>query len=83
MMLDDTALFEHASPTTLEVDPRGRELLQMRLNAQFEGLDRLNNIETSQAYRLEGELQFEELRDYPVRLRGFLHPVPGQPGRYR
>ncbi|MEM7052974.1 MAG: hypothetical protein AAF446_00355, partial [Pseudomonadota bacterium] len=82
MRLGETVLFENASPRTLEIDPRGRESLQMMLNVNFDGLDQLQRIETSQAYELEGKLQFENLRDYPLRLRGFLHPVPGQPGRF-
>ena len=83
MVLGDTPLFEHASPRTLEIDPRGREALELVLNANYDGLEILNAIETSQVYRLEGKLEFSDIRDYPVRLRGFLHPVPGQPGRYR
>ena len=83
MSFEDTQLFETVWSSTLDIDPRGRESLRITTDADSEGLDLLQGTETARAYRLRGLLQFEDLSSYPLNLRGFLHPVPGQPGRYR
>ena len=83
MSFDETMLFETEWSTSLDLDPRGRESLRITIDAEAEGLALLQSTETARAYELRGLLQFEDLQDFPVNLRGFLHPVPGQPGRYR
>lgn len=83
MAFDDTLLFETVSSGSLDIGPRGRESLRIATEAYGEGLELLQSTETARAYQLRGLLEFEDLRSYPLNLRGFLHPVPGQPGRYR
>ena len=74
-------------PLNLEIAPRGRESLDLRLPASGTALGLLGELDAgdrpSLRYALDGRLQIADSRDARVKRNGFLHPVPGRPGRYR
>jgi len=83
LFLEDTLVFDVIWSTSLDISPRGRESIIVSVEAEPAGIEALQSIKTSGAYQLEGELEFESLNKHSVEVRGFLHPVPGQAGRYR
>lgn len=87
LTLDGVELEPRDWPMNLEIGPRGREALDLRLPASGAALGLLGELDdgdrTSLRYALEGELLIADGRDARVDRNGFLHPVPGRPGRYR
>jgi len=83
LSLDDRVILDLTAPLNLQIGPRGRESLVLTTTPKPGGQQALEAIEQSAAYRMVGRLEFESLRTYRLEQEGFLHPVPGQPGRYR
>ncbi|MGY6554067.1 MAG: hypothetical protein ACXIUM_06055 [Wenzhouxiangella sp.] len=76
-----------------EIGARGREILNLRGAGLAEGLQRLDELEPqpgansetprSLAWQMQISLSDERGRSRDSEASGFLHPVPGQPGRFR
>lgn len=76
-----------------EIGARGREVLTLRGQGLVDGLQRLDQLEPqsspdrealrSLAWQMEISLIDERGRGRDSEVSGFLHPVPGQPGRFR
>ncbi|MDT8409290.1 MAG: hypothetical protein RQ741_06800 [Wenzhouxiangellaceae bacterium] len=85
--LEDSELFSDSWPLRLDIGSRGRENVRLQSRASDRGAARLGALDrgeaASVAYRLLGELVLSNQSNVKVEQRGFLHPVPGQPGRYR
>jgi len=85
--LDGQRPMTRALALDLDIAPRNRERVQIRLESAPETIHLLESLDAGErtrlAYRLEGELQLRERRPTRTRIEAFLHPVPGQPGRYR
>lgn len=88
---DELVQLTHAPD--FEIGPRGRDVLRLRGTGQAAGLSRLDQLEpepgtrTAQArsiaWRMQVSLTDERGRTRDTEITGFLHPVPGQPGRFR
>ena len=85
--LDDKTLFMSQWPLDVEIAARGRERIRLEVTGGLAGLEALDELtggaRVSLPYRLDGELFHDRGRSTEVDRRGFLHRVPGQPGRYR
>jgi len=77
-----------------ELGPRGREVLVLRGPGQDAGLRTLDRLEPAAAqndvialgsidWSMDLRLNDERGRSRTTESSGFLHPVPGQPGRFR
>ena len=87
LTLDRLELEPREWPLTLVVGPRNREALELRLPASGAALGTLGEIDSGERsslpYTLIGQLRIDEGRDARINRTGYLHPVPGRPGRYR
>ena len=67
--------------------PRGRELVTLDAPATPAGAEILSAAGQSGRAGLPFELSsafvIEDMRDAEIGQKGFLHPVPGQPGEFR
>lgn len=72
---------------TLDLPPRNREAIELRLPAPSAVLDELQALERGDrgplAYTLDGRWSLDGSRDGEIERSGYLHPVPGRPGRFR
>lgn len=72
---------------TLSIAPRGREIIRLTTQANSATDEILNALSEQRGQSLPYQLTltFEGRRASrsPVEQNGFLHPVPGQPGRFR
>ena len=87
MSLDQTRLFSSEWPMPLTIGARGRERITLEAPASRDGASRLSELAGelagSLAYQLESRLVLQGQRDAKNRKSDFLHPVPGQPDRFR
>ena len=87
LVIDDRAPLPHELGLQLDIAPRNRERVVVRLDPRPDLVDALSALDRDMlprlTYRLEGELQLRERRNSGFRLDDFLHRVPGQPGRFR
>lgn len=85
--LDGQSIGARDWPLTLQIGARNREPIELRLPATGAALGLLGELESGERrslpYRLEGRLAIDGQRDARIERDGFLHPVPGRPGRYR
>ena len=85
--LDGAPLTTARRETPLVVSARGREVLRLRVPAERAGLARLDRLGSGQVTRLpwtmDLTLGIDGGRDRETRTEGWLHPVPGQPDRFR
>ncbi|MGY6588685.1 MAG: hypothetical protein ACXIUB_10435 [Wenzhouxiangella sp.] len=81
------AHFESSLPLSLNISARGRENLRLTATADSATLAALAALadERGQSLPYQLTLTFDGRRASrtPVEQSGFLHPVPGQPGRFR
>ena len=79
--------FENILPLTLNISARGRENLRLTVTADSATQAALLALadERGQSLPYQLTLTFDGRRASrtPVEQNGFLHPVPGQPGRFR
>lgn len=87
LSLDAIEIEAQEWPLDLVIGPRNREAIELRLPASgaIQGaLTELDDgLRPSLPYTLDGELRIVDQRDARIDRGGFLHPVPGRPGRYR
>ncbi|MBL37162.1 MAG: hypothetical protein CMP07_02015 [Xanthomonadales bacterium] len=87
MRIDGTELFNAAWQLDLDMGPRGRELVTLDAPATPAGAEILSAAGQSGRAGLPFELSsafvIEDMRDAEIGQKGFLHPVPGQPGEFR
>lgn len=85
--VDGADLFDREWPLDLDIGARGRERLNLETAALEAGLEKLRTLPESNrmriSYRLRGEATFDRNRVDAIDRSGFLHPVPGRPGRFR
>ncbi len=91
----DQRLLSVAHEPDFEITPRGREILTLRGIGEPEGLSLLDRFDPDAAARenqeplrridwtMQVQLSDERGRARTTEASGFLHPVPGQPGRFR
>ncbi len=81
------ARFEGVFPQAINIPARGRESLRLSATADSPVLEALQALDQSRGQSLpyQIKLTFDGRRAgrNPVEQVGFLHPVPGQPGRFR
>ncbi|NKI34925.1 LEA type 2 family protein [Wenzhouxiangella sp. XN79A] len=74
-------------PLALVIGPRSREAVELRLAASDAVLGAFEALQRGErqplAYELSGRWTSEGSRDGRIQRSGFLHPVPGRPGRFR
>lgn len=87
LVLDGQPLAAGSRELTLRISARGRETLRFSLPAEPDGLEALQRLAKGGANRLPWTLQArlttEGGRDRVTEAEGWLHPVPGQPDRFR
>ncbi|MGK7294928.1 MAG: LEA type 2 family protein [Candidatus Wenzhouxiangella sp. M2_3B_020] len=87
MRVEGELLLDEDWPLALDIGPRLREHVRLEASARGDAVRRLENImaerDASIAFRLTGELRIDGIDDSGRSVRGFLHPVPGQPGQFR
>jgi LEA14-like dessication related protein len=87
LTLDGVPLASGRRDTALMISANGREVLRIALPAEARGLDRLDRLSTGDAARLPWTMNLalgiSEGPDRRTRTEGWLHPVPGQPDRFR
>lgn len=95
LRLNEEALLDLTHTPDIEISPRGREVLRVRgpgLPAGQAILDQMNPESaaaralgelSSATWRLDLNLTDERGRERATEASGFLHPVPGQPDRFR
>ena len=95
LRIDGVSLITVAYAPNFESGPRGREVLTLRGTGEPAGLELLDRFDpnigtesghqvlTSIAWTMEVDLGDERGRTRTAEASGFLHPVPGQPGRFR
>lgn len=87
MRIDGAELFNAAWQLDLDMGPRGRELVSLDATAMQAAAELLSDgAPTSPAgvpFELSAEIVIADMRDAEIGQRGFLHPVPGQPGEFR
>ncbi|TVS12009.1 MAG: hypothetical protein EA419_06325 [Wenzhouxiangella sp.] len=95
MRLNEAKLVDTAHTPGIEISARSREVVRVRIPALAPGLAVLDQIAggspadedrpglVSAAWQLELTLIDERGRSRETEASGFLHPVPGQPGRFR
>lgn len=87
MRVEGELLLDEDWPLTLDIGPRLREHVRLEASARSNAVRRLEDItverDASIAFRLTGELRIDGINDSERSMRGFLHPVPGQPGHFR
>ncbi len=74
-------------PLSLDLGPRNREAVELRMPATDAVLRALERLERGDRaplpYELTGRWTLAQGGDERIRRTGFLHPVPGRPGRFR
>ena len=74
-------------PLSLDLGPRNREAVELQLPATESVLRALDALERGEReplpYELVGRWTLAQGGDDRIRRNGFLHPVPGRPGRFR
>lgn len=87
MRVDGSELFNAAWQLDLDMGPRGRELVSLDAPALAAAADILSAPDrfgdAGVPFELSAEFVIEDMRDAEIGQRGFLHPVPGQPGEFR
>jgi len=87
LRLGGEVLFERNARLDLDVGAQNRERVRLEAGAGSGALARLRGLDDTPnanlAYELLSDLVLVGQRDARARVEGFLHPVPGQPGRYR
>ncbi len=87
MRIDGNELFNAAWQLDLDMSPRGRELVSLDATAMPAAAGILSSVRPSDVagvpFELSAEFVIEDMRDAEISQRGFLHPVPGQPGEFR
>jgi len=87
VMIDGVALTGGQRDTELTISANGREVLRIALPAETPGLERLERLSSGNAARLPWTMNLAlGIADGPdrrTRAEGWLHPVPGQPDRFR
>jgi len=87
MRIDGTELFNAAWQLDLDMGPRGRELVSLDAPAMAAAAEVLSAFGRSDGtgvpFELSAEFVIEDMRDAEIGQKGFLHPVPGQPGQFR
>lgn len=87
MRIDGTELFNAAWQLDLDMGPRGRELVSLDAEATPAATTILAALgdsgEDSVSFELSSEIVIDGQRDAEIGQKGFLHPVPGQPGEFR
>lgn len=87
MRIDGTELFNAARQLDLDMGPRGRELISLDAPAGPAAAEILSGLGQSAGagipFELSGEFVIEGMGDAQIDQKGFLHPVPGQPGAFR
>lgn len=93
LSVDGSHLLELVHTPNFEIGARGREVLTLRGQGLADGLQRLDQLELqaspehealrSLAWQMQISLSDERGRRSDSEVSGFLHPVPGQPGRFR
>lgn len=87
MRIDGSELFSDTWQLDLDVGPRGRELVSLDAPARQEAADLLSTAGSSGAggmpFELAAEILMDSMRNAEISVKGFLHPVPGQPGTFR
>lgn len=93
LSVDGDRLIELMHAPDFEIGARGREVLTLRGQGLIDGLQRLDQLDPqsspdrealrSLAWQMEISLIDERGRGRDSEVSGFLHPVPGQPGRFR
>lgn len=82
-----TAILDQAAPQALNIPARGREIVRLTATADSATQEALAALsqERGQSLPYQLTLTFEGRRASrtPVEQSGFLHPVPGQAGRFR
>lgn len=91
----DQRLLSVAHEPDFEISPRGREVLTFQGTGEPDGLRLLDQFDPHTAGRdnqqvfrriewsMQVQLSDERGRTRTTEASGFLHPVPGQPGRFR
>lgn len=87
VMLDEQPLVHGRHETPLHVSARGREVLHLSMPATRAGLERLEQLAAGEVqqlpWSLEATLSFVGASEHETMTTGWLHRVPGQPGRFR
>lgn len=87
VMLDEEPLTHGRHEMSLHVSARGREVLHLSMPATQAGLKRLEQLAAGEVqqlpWSLEATLSFVDAREQDTMTTGWLHRVPGQPGRFR
>lgn len=87
LTLDDEPLAVGDRHLPLIISSRGREVLRFTLSAEPAGLQRLNNLAAGDVARLPWSLEARLTLNGSTKRRtsanGWIHPVPGQPDRFR
>ncbi|MFN2334877.1 MAG: LEA type 2 family protein [Wenzhouxiangellaceae bacterium] len=83
MSLEQTRLFSNQWPMPLKIGARGRERITLHAPASRDGAARLSELAGSLAYQLESTLVLQGQRNAKSQKSDYLHPVPGQPDRFR
>jgi len=87
LRLDETPPATGRKETPLRISARGREVLELALEAGPAARARLDALEAGEAPGLRWQMNLVLVAAGGKRLetetRGWLHPVPGQPGRFR
>lgn len=95
LRIDGVGLVSVVQAPEIEIGPRGREVLTLRGRGDAEGLTVLDRLDPRSAgangpsalnnlsWHMELRLADERGRSRTAEISGFLHPVPGQPGRFR
>jgi hypothetical protein len=87
MRIDGTELFNAAWQLDLDMGPRGRELVSLDAPAMPAAAEILLTLaqsgRTNVPFELSSDIVIENMRNAEIGQKGFLHPVPGQPGEFR
>jgi len=87
VLLDEDPLARGRHEIPLHVSARGREVLHLPMTATRAGLERLEQLAAGEVqqlpWSLEATLFFVDAREHKTMTTGWLHRVPGQPGRFR
>ena len=85
--LDEQDGLEFGRALQLDIGARNRERVRLTAEASAALVGRLRSLRDSgqgpMPYQLRGELAFNGARPSPIGLSDFLHPMPGQPNRFR
>jgi LEA14-like dessication related protein len=86
LRLEEQPLASGERTLSMQIAPRSREVLTLRFRAEPDGLERLDALDASDRQGIPWQMDLvirSDSGDYRDATSGWLHPVPGQPGRYR